>query len=58
MFFTKPHPNLNPKPGFLKNFQTLNPNQTQNWIFENPKPKPEPDVTNFGNPQTQPATVL
>jgi hypothetical protein len=47
MFFTKPNPNLNPKPDFLENFRTLNP-----------EPKPEPEVTNFGNPQTEPVTIL
>jgi hypothetical protein len=47
MFFTKPSPNLNPKPGFLGNFRTLNPTPDQNWIFKTPQP--EPEVTNFSN---------
>jgi hypothetical protein len=31
MFFTKPNPNLNPKPGFLEK-------------FSNPEPEPKPRI--------------
>ncbi len=35
-FFTKPNPNLNPKPDFLENFRTLNPNPNPELDFWKP----------------------